>query len=56
MFVEAFYEPVPWEELGLNDYPVIVKNPMDLGTVKTKLLAGKYANSSDFAKDVKLIW
>lgn len=31
---EAFLAPVEWEELELHDYPTIVKNPMDLGTVK----------------------
>ena len=31
---EAFLEPVDWKELELLDYPDIVKNPMDLGTVK----------------------
>ena len=26
--------PVPWKEWKLFDYPEIVKNPMDLSTVK----------------------
>lgn len=26
--------PVPWKEWNLFDYPEIVKNPMDLSTVK----------------------
>lgn len=26
-------QPVPWEALGLTDYPEVVKKPMDLGTV-----------------------
>ena len=29
----AFNEPVDWQALGLDTYPDIVKNPMDLGTV-----------------------
>lgn len=29
-----FYEPVNPEKLGIPDYFGIVKNPMDLGTVK----------------------
>ena len=29
-----FLEPVPWKEWGLDDYPRIIKQPMDLGTVK----------------------
>jgi hypothetical protein len=32
-----FLEPVRWEEWGLHDYPKIIKNPMDLGTVKVRL-------------------
>lgn len=39
-----FREPVDWKGLGLNDYPQIIKNPMDLGTVNKKFAAGKYAN------------
>ena len=27
---EAFLLPVDYEELGLEDYPKVVKNPMDL--------------------------
>lgn len=33
-FLEPFKEPVDWERLELLDYPDIVKNPMDLGTLK----------------------
>lgn len=29
-----FKEPVDWQGLGLTDYPIIVQNPMDLGTIK----------------------
>lgn len=29
-----FRQPVDYVELKLDDYPVIVKNPMDLSTVK----------------------
>jgi hypothetical protein len=27
----AFRDPVDWKGLGLDDYPAIVKAPMDLG-------------------------
>jgi hypothetical protein len=33
---------VDWKLLGLSDYPLLVKNPMDLGTIKKQLLMGKY--------------
>lgn len=29
----AFRDPVDWKQLGLVDYPSIVKHPMDLGTL-----------------------
>jgi hypothetical protein len=29
-----FLEPVDWEFYGLTDYPEIIKNPMDLGTIQ----------------------
>mmetsp|Transcript_1897 Transcript_1897/g.3791 ORF Transcript_1897/g.3791 Transcript_1897/m.3791 type:complete len:218 (-) Transcript_1897:44-697(-) len=53
---DAFREPVPWEELGLIDYPQIVKQPMDLGTVMNNLKAGKYATIHAAIDDVRLIW
>ena len=45
---EDFLEPVPWKELELLDYPQIVKNPMDLGTVKARLQRGDYENFDEF--------
>lgn len=33
-WVEQFLYPVPWEEWNLRDYPEIVKEPMDLTTIK----------------------
>jgi hypothetical protein len=33
-----FLEPVDWRGLGLTDYPTIVTTPMDLGTVRRKLV------------------
>ena len=50
-----FYEPLNWEALGLVDYPDIIDQPMDLGTVKRKLEAGEYEKPDDFASDVRLI-
>ena len=29
-----FIQPVDWKYLGLTDYPLIVKNPIDLGSIK----------------------
>mmetsp|Transcript_21753 Transcript_21753/g.43662 ORF Transcript_21753/g.43662 Transcript_21753/m.43662 type:complete len:208 (-) Transcript_21753:176-799(-) len=53
---EAFREPVDWKGLGLPDYPQLIKNPMDLGTIEKNLLAGKFENHEDFAEAVQLVW
>ncbi|GJN26420.1 hypothetical protein PR202_gb14348 [Eleusine coracana subsp. coracana] len=49
-----FNAPVDVERLGLHDYHTVIKSPMDLGTVKEKLAAGRYASHGDFAADVRL--
>lgn len=51
-----FLEPVDWEQYGLTDYPEIITQPMDLGTVQKKLEDGKYSTPNAFATDVRLIW
>lgn len=53
---EAFLEPVPWKELGLYEYPQIIKDPMDLGTIKTKLSNGEYGDENEFRADMDLVW
>lgn len=53
---EPFLEPVPWKDLGLDNYLDVIDQPMDLGTVEKKLFGSKYKNYKDFAKDVNLIW
>jgi hypothetical protein len=51
-----FREPVPWKELGLTDYPEIIKKPMDLRTVRKNLAKNKFKRYEDFFRDVQLIW
>lgn len=53
---EPFREPVDYKALGLVDYPLVVKKPMDLGQVKKKLNESKYKSIHDAADDVRLIW
>lgn len=53
---QAFREPVDYEDLGLDDYPKIIKHPMDLSTVRGKLVSGKYRSFRSFQGDLKLIW
>ncbi|RZC65244.1 hypothetical protein C5167_008934 [Papaver somniferum] len=50
----VFNHPVDVKKLGLHDYYLIIKHPMDLGTVKSKLHANRYKSPREFAEDVRL--
>ncbi|KAG8058607.1 hypothetical protein GUJ93_ZPchr0002g24491 [Zizania palustris] len=50
----VFNNPVDPAALGLHDYFAIIKHPMDLGTIKTRLTHGQYRNPREFADDVRL--
>ncbi|XP_065848807.1 transcription factor GTE4-like [Euphorbia lathyris] len=50
----VFNAPVDVKTLGLHDYFAIIKHPMDLGTVKTKLNKNWYKSPEEFAEDVRL--
>ncbi|XP_015689451.2 transcription factor GTE4-like isoform X2 [Oryza brachyantha] len=50
----VFNKPVDAVALGLHDYFAIIKHPMDLGTIKTRLTHGQYRNPREFADDVRL--
>ena len=51
-----FYKPVDASALGLHDYHTIIKKPMDLGTVKTKMDSRLYSSPEQFAEDVRMIF
>lgn len=51
-----FSVPVDWESLKIPTYPDIIKTPMDLGSIRTKLLSSQYPSHLDFAADVRLVW
>ncbi|EDQ92572.1 uncharacterized protein MONBRDRAFT_13985 [Monosiga brevicollis MX1] len=51
-----FYEPVDIVKLNIPDYYDVIKQPMDLGTVRTKLEEGEYETRDDFAHDVRLVF
>ena len=53
---EPFLKPVDWKAWGLEDYPKVVKTPMDLGTVKAKLEKGDYSSAKEFRHDTNLVW
>lgn len=52
----SFLNPVDYQELGLPDYPSVIKHPMDLGTVSVKLEEGLYMSIADVTADLQLIW
>lgn len=49
-----FNAPVDAAKLGLHHYHTIVKKPMDLGTLKSKLRESCYTSPLEFAEDVRL--
>ena len=52
-----FRQPVDFKRLGLDDYPLIIKHPMDLSTLKKKLKpTPKYQELSEVVADLMLIW
>lgn len=42
--------------LGLSDYCFLIKHPMDLGTVSSKLKNNRYENVEEVFDDIQLIW
>ena len=51
-----FLLPVDPIAQGCPDYPIIVKEPMDLSTVEKKLKMGQYVTPLQFQQDVNKIW
>ena len=51
-----FLQPVDPVALKIPDYPIIIKHPMDFGTIKTKLENGQYTSPRDFEHDVNLVF
>ena len=49
-----FLKPVDPEALGLHDYFKVIKEPMDLGTVRTRLAGGFYQGAEEMADAVHL--
>ena len=51
-----FLAPVDTVALNIPNYREIVKEPMDLGTIQTKLTNNEYENGDQFEKDVRLVF
>ncbi|CAE7561656.1 GTE12, partial [Symbiodinium sp. KB8] len=52
----VFNSPVDPVRLGIPDYPTIVRNPMDLGTIRQRLEALRYTSTDSFAADIRLVF
>ncbi|KAJ5762447.1 uncharacterized protein N7511_005829 [Penicillium nucicola] len=55
-WVMPFYYPVDPVALNIPTYHSVVKKPMDLSTVQSKLKTGQYENAKEFEADVRLIF
>ena len=52
-----FEEPVDPITLNIPDYPQVVKNPMDIGTIRKRLHEGYYNDQTDmFVKDIRRVF
>lgn len=51
-----FLEPVDPIKFNIPDYALIIKNPMDFGTIRKKLESMKYDSHEMFAEDVRLVF
>lgn len=54
-FANIFYKAVDPVALQIPNYLHVIKNPMDLTTMATKLKEGEYGSAKDFEKDMRLI-
>ncbi|EAS36106.3 transcription regulator BDF1 [Coccidioides immitis RS] len=55
-FAAPFYQPVDPVALNIPTYHNIIKKPMDLSTIRTKLQTGQYENSKEMENDVRLMF
>jgi len=51
-----FLEPVDHIRLGIPDYPLIVTNPMDFGTIRKRIETNVYETMDGFADDMRLVF
>ena len=52
------YLQVDAEALGLDDYHDVILQPMDLGTIKSRLtkVPPAYSNAAEVLRDVQQVW
>lgn len=51
-----FYTPVDPVALNIPDYFKIIREPMDLSTIQSKLKTNQYETGHDFEKDIRLMF
>jgi len=51
-----FNVPVDPVALEIPEYPRIIRNPMDLGTIRKRLMTEYYENAEDFAAELRLVF
>ncbi|KAL4919973.1 Bromodomain-containing protein [Aspergillus aurantiobrunneus] len=55
LYAAPFYVPVDPVALNIPTYHSIIKKPMDLSTISSKLQTGQYENAKEFESDVRQI-
>ncbi|GLT43385.1 hypothetical protein SLA2020_173360 [Shorea laevis] len=53
-YAHIFNSPVDVVKLNIPDYFDVIKDPMDFGTIKSKIASGAYAGPLEFLADVRL--
>lgn len=53
---DVFNSPVDAEEQGIPDYFDIIKNPQDLGTIRSKLISGYYISPTPVINDIRTVF
>jgi hypothetical protein len=54
--IGPFLCPVNEKLSGAPDYYKVIKHPMDLGTIESKLLGSRYSDFEEFHRDMELMW
>ncbi|RPA87203.1 Bromodomain-domain-containing protein [Ascobolus immersus RN42] len=54
-FAFVFYSPVDPIALNIPDYFKIIRKPMDLSTIQTKLKTNEYNSAQEFEQDIRLM-
>jgi hypothetical protein len=53
---KVFLKPVDPVTLGIDDYFDVIKNPMDIGTIRRRIERNKYKHPEEIAADMDLMF